>query len=528
MIETKMSFRLVRQSKFRHVYGTCLKREQCFDNVRVSKSSWDSTFCAVNPKFCAIIVESGGGGAFIVLPLNKINKAGRIPPDHPLVGGHKGPVLDIAWDPFNDNVIASGSEDCVVKVWQIPDYGLVTTMTESVVDLMYHQRRVGMVVWHPTANNVLLSAGSDNIVVIWNVGCGDPLCTVDVHPDIIYSCCFNWDGSLLLTTCKDKKIRIINPRDGEVFEEATSHEGSKATRAIFLKNGLVFTTGFSKRSERQYSLRAPGHLDDPITMVELDSSNGVMFPMYDPDTNLVYLCGKGDSVIRYFEITPEVPFVHYINTFQLPDPQRGIGMMPKRGVDVTTCEITRFYRLNNNGFCQIITMTVPRKSELFQEDLYPDTPGDIPAVSAEEWWEGQNKEPILMSLKDGYQATQKTELKVTKKKTNILDRMPPTGKVKSEEDGKATAISSEALEKVNEVTKVNDDLRKRIDELQTEMKKFKAVFLKQENRIRVLENKLGELVGPGSTPASTQQQAPPSPVSTNTVNNNCDMAPDEV
>ena len=60
-----------------------------------------------------------------------------------------------------------------------------------------------------------------------------------------------------------------------------------------------------------------------------------MFPIYDPDTNLVYLCGKvseynysfelvdsvfffqGDSVIRYFEITPEPPFVHYINTFQV-------------------------------------------------------------------------------------------------------------------------------------------------------------------------------------------------------------------
>lgn len=39
------------------------------------------------------------------------------------------------------------------------------------------------------------------------------------------------------------------------------------------------------------------------------------------------------------------------------------------------------------------------QSELFQEDLYPDTPGDIPAVSAEEWWEGVSKEPILMSLK---------------------------------------------------------------------------------------------------------------------------------
>lgn len=45
-------------------------------------------------------------------------------------------------------------------------------------------------------------------------------------------------------------------------------------------------------SERQYSLRAPDHLDEPIVTVELDTSNGVMFPLYDPDTNLVYLCGK--------------------------------------------------------------------------------------------------------------------------------------------------------------------------------------------------------------------------------------------
>lgn len=67
-----MSFRVVRSSKFRHVYGQALKREQCYDNIRVSKSSWDSTFCAVNPKFLAIIVESAGGGAFIVLPHSKV------------------------------------------------------------------------------------------------------------------------------------------------------------------------------------------------------------------------------------------------------------------------------------------------------------------------------------------------------------------------------------------------------------------------------------------------------------------------
>lgn len=32
------------------------------------------------------------------------------------VSGHTGPVLDIKFDAFNDNVIASGSEDTTVSV----------------------------------------------------------------------------------------------------------------------------------------------------------------------------------------------------------------------------------------------------------------------------------------------------------------------------------------------------------------------------------------------------------------------------
>ncbi|CAG7709895.1 unnamed protein product [Allacma fusca] len=522
-----MSFRVVRSSKFRHVYGTALKREQCYDNIRVSKSSWDSTFCAVNPKFLAIIVESAGGGAFIVLPHNKV---GRINPDYPLVGGHKGPVLDIAWCPHNDNVIASGSEDCVVKVWQIPDHGLSRTLTESVVDLVYHQRRVGLVLWHPTALNVLLTAGSDNQVVIWNVGTGEPLVEIDCHPDLVYSACWNWNGSQLVTTCKDKKIRLINPRTGEVEEEALSHEGSKGTRAIFLKNGLVFTTGFSKMSERQYSLRAPEHLDEPIVTVELDTSNGVMFPLYDADTNLVYLCGKGDSVIRYFEITAEPPFVHYINTFQTPDPQRGVGMMPKRGSDTTCCEISRFYRLNNSGFCQVVSMTVPRKSELFQEDLYPDTPGDSPACTAEEWMEGKDPDPILISLKDGFQESAKKVLNV-KKKANILDKR--TSKSQHLSVGSSAGDSHEEADDDAPAAAIP---LKVVEDMQDEIRKLKAMIVKHEKRIRTLEaaaaggKDAGTEKSDADAPPPLPTSEPPPPYITVSSNSHSpdNLAPDEV
>jgi coronin-1B/1C/6 len=86
-------------------------------------------------------------------------QVGRIDRDAPLVTGHKAAVLDLQWCPHNDEIIASASEDCTVKIWQIPENGLHRNLEEPVVDLVAHQRRVGLVQWHPSALNILLSAG---------------------------------------------------------------------------------------------------------------------------------------------------------------------------------------------------------------------------------------------------------------------------------------------------------------------------------------------------------------------------------
>lgn len=45
-------------------------------------------------------------------------------------------------------------------MWQIPENGLTLSLTEPVVVLEGHSKRVGIVAWHPTARNVLLSAGT--------------------------------------------------------------------------------------------------------------------------------------------------------------------------------------------------------------------------------------------------------------------------------------------------------------------------------------------------------------------------------
>ncbi|KAL6033078.1 hypothetical protein STEG23_034444, partial [Scotinomys teguina] len=133
-----------RSSKFRNVYGKVANREHCFDGIPITKNVHDNHFCAVNARFLAIVTESAGGGSFLVIPLEQSGlgraacqklgvssfaqqtlkcsfemsqkqwfgeKTGRIEPNYPKVCGHQGNVLDIKWNPFIDNIIASCSED---------------------------------------------------------------------------------------------------------------------------------------------------------------------------------------------------------------------------------------------------------------------------------------------------------------------------------------------------------------------------------------------------------------------------------
>jgi len=63
---------LVRSSKFRHVFGVPAKKEHCYEGIKITKNAHDSSFCCVNPKFIAIVIESAGGGAFLVLPIIQV------------------------------------------------------------------------------------------------------------------------------------------------------------------------------------------------------------------------------------------------------------------------------------------------------------------------------------------------------------------------------------------------------------------------------------------------------------------------
>ena len=66
--------------------------------------------------------------------------------------------------------------------------------------------------------------------------------------------------------------------------------------------------------------------------------------------------------------------------------------MPKTGLDVSSCEIFRFYKLiTTKSLIEPGSMTVRRRSESYQEDIYLPKASAQPSLIAQEWLSGMNK-----------------------------------------------------------------------------------------------------------------------------------------
>jgi coronin-1B/1C/6 len=164
----------------------------------------------------------------------------------------------------------------------------------------------------------------------------------------------------------------------------------------------VATTGFSKMSDRQLALwdiRAPREPVGGFQM--LDSISGVCMPFWDEGTQCLYLAGKGDGNIRYFEY--ENDKFEYLSEYKSSDPQRGVAFLPKRGINMHENEVMRAYKTVNDSYIEPVSFIVPRRSETFQEDVYPPTVGLKPAVSGEEWFGGKDGLPSKISMESMYE-----------------------------------------------------------------------------------------------------------------------------
>ncbi|KAF9542036.1 Coronin-like protein crn1 [Mortierella hygrophila] len=453
--------RFVRASKYRHVYGTAARRELSYDNVKVSGNAWDTNLVKVNPKFFSLNWNSSGGGAFAVIPLSM---TGKISDALPLYRGHSAAVLDTDFSPFNDNLIASGAEDSKVFIYSIPDE-IGEVDIEPVVRLNSHGRKVGQVLFNPVAENVLLSASADLTMKLWDVEKGVEKQEITGHMEVVQGVTWNYNGTLVATTCRDKKLRVFDVRSNKVVQIADGHAGVKGSRVVWMGDSdRLATTGFSKMSDRQVYVWDTTNLATPLKTNNLDTSSGVVMPFYDGDSKMLYLAGKGDGNIRYYEYENDEMFS--LSEYGSNVPQRGLGFMPKRGLNVNDCEIARAYKVSN-GIVEPISFTVPRKSDSFQSDLFPDCVGDEPSLTADAWFGGETADPKLFSLEKGFTASVKKEF--------------------------VASVAAQAAEDIVAPLKNDKDYQEAYHKLRQENDDLKNQIAQKDVKIRLLEVQLEQL-----------------------------------
>lgn len=416
-----MSGKFVRASKYRHVFGQAVKRELQYENIKVTNNAWDSNIIKTNGKFISVNWNASGGGAFAVVPVEEVGKA---PDQVPLFRGHTAQVLDTDFDPFDDHRVASVSDDSKIAIWEIPkDYSFHNYLNEDgepkdikpIKIISGHTKKVGHVLFHPVAKDILATSSLDYSVRIWDVETGDNIFTLK-HPDMVTSMSFSYNGSHLATVSRDKKLRVWDIRAEKVVSEGSAHQGAKNQRVVWLGNSdRLATTGFSRLSDRQIGIWDAFNLEkgDLGGFYTVDQSSGILMPFFDDSNKILYVAGKGDGNIRYYEFQNDELFE--LSEFQSTDPQRGFAIAPKRFVDVKSNEVLKCYKTVIDQTIEPVSFYVPRRSEEFQDDIYPDAPSDQPALTAEEWRSGKDVDgPILVSMRSIYEGTAPTFHKSTK------------------------------------------------------------------------------------------------------------------
>ena len=158
----------------------------------------------------------------------------------------------------------------------------------------------------------------------------------------------------------------------------------------------------------------------------------------------VNLTSDSDGNIRYFEYQNDK--FEFLSEYKSADPQRGVAFLPKRGVNIHENEVMRAFKTVNDSYIEPISFIVPRRAEVFQEDIFPPPVGCKPAMSAAEWFDGKVALPPKIDLASVYAGEEAKEVPPDFKpqSDNILDPAAPSpvkkATVKEDDQGPTSAL----------------------------------------------------------------------------------------
>ena len=128
--------------------------------------------------------------------------------------GHKNLISSVAFSP-NGEVIASGSDDKTIKLWQVQD-------GQEIVTLAGHANSVHTVVFSPDGK-ILASSSHDKTIKLWRMKDAQEIRTLSGHINSVYGLAFSPDGETVASSSWDKTIKLWRVKDGQEIRTFSGH-----------------------------------------------------------------------------------------------------------------------------------------------------------------------------------------------------------------------------------------------------------------------------------------------------------------
>jgi serine/threonine protein kinase len=149
--------------------------------------------------------------------------------------GHKLQVNAVAFSP-QGQLLASASYDRTVRVWKLEDgkFHLLTT-------LFGHTWAVLTVAFSPTHPNLLATGSGDNTIKLWDVSTGELISTLSGHSWSVVAVVFSADGETLISGSWDKTVKIWQISTKSEIASLVGHTDSVSSVVMRDDGGLIIS-----------------------------------------------------------------------------------------------------------------------------------------------------------------------------------------------------------------------------------------------------------------------------------------------
>ncbi|KAF1916344.1 WD40-repeat-containing domain protein [Ampelomyces quisqualis] len=216
-----------------------------------------------------------------------------------ILRGHKKPISIIRFSP-DGRLIASGSADCTIKLWNANTGALEHTLEG-------HLAGISALTWSPDSR-ILASGSDDKSIRLWDPqkGIAHPTPLLG-HHNYVYSLCFSPKGNMLVSGSYDEAVFLWDVRAARVMRSLPAHS-DPVSSVDFVRDGTLIVSCSHDGLIRVWDtstgqcLRTIVHEDNaPVTCVRF-SPNGKYILAWTLDSCIRlwnYIDGKGKCVKTY-------------------------------------------------------------------------------------------------------------------------------------------------------------------------------------------------------------------------------------